>query len=233
MGMSPQPVRKITGIRMPERFISRCNSRPVMPGMLTARTTHPASAPGLLFRNSVADVKACTGRPIDSISAPSPSRTETSSSIKKMVSFVCPPLVARTSRCRYFDAIGLLHRHRQLEFKCCAAVWVIGACQLAAVRRNDVPADRKSHAHPLRLGGKERVKQTFRPLGIESGTGVPHCDCYSFRGMEMFGANRQHPRSVSNSAPKLSSVTCPWNVGMIGLNPATTFACGFRIDSRM
>src|SRR5918992_576380 len=30
-----------------------------------------------------------------------------------------------------------------------------------------------------------------------------------------------------------SSLICPWNVGMIGPNPATNFACGFRIDSRM
>src|ERR1035438_7241267 len=65
-----------------------------------------------------------------------------------------PSAVARTSRCRYCDAIGLL-RHRQLEFKCCAGLRVIGACQLAAVRRNEVPADRKSHAHALRLWGKE------------------------------------------------------------------------------
>ena len=30
-----------------------------------------------------------------------------------------------------------------------------------------------------------------------------------------------------------SSLTIPWNVGMIGLNPATTLAPGVRMDSRM
>src|ERR1022692_2244002 len=46
-------------------LVSPFNSRQVMPGMLPSRPPPPASAPGLLFRNSVADVKACTGRPID------------------------------------------------------------------------------------------------------------------------------------------------------------------------
>ncbi len=30
-----------------------------------------------------------------------------------------------------------------------------------------------------------------------------------------------------------SGVTCPWKVGMIGLNPLTIFAWGFSIDSRI
>ena len=34
------------------------------------------------------------------------------------------------------------------------------------------------------------------------------------------------------SCSSCSSLTSPWKVGMIGWKPATTFACGFRIDSR-
>src|SRR5262249_33842500 len=35
------------------------------------------------------------------------------------------------------------------------------------------------------------------------------------------------------SCRSCSSVTSPLNVGIRGWNPATTFACGLRIDSRM
>ena len=35
------------------------------------------------------------------------------------------------------------------------------------------------------------------------------------------------------SCTNWSSLTCPWKVGMIGPNPATSCACGFRIDVRM
>ena len=35
--------------------------------------------------------------------------------------------VARTSRCRYFDALGLLLRHWQLKFKCCTTLGVVRA----------------------------------------------------------------------------------------------------------
>src|SRR5512140_511636 len=39
--------------------------------------------------------------------------------------------------------------------------------------------------------------------------------------------------TYSTSAINCSSLTRPWNVGMIGWNPSTTFAVGDRIDSRM
>ena len=35
------------------------------------------------------------------------------------------------------------------------------------------------------------------------------------------------------SCSSCSSDTRPWNGGMTGWNPATTFACGLTIDSRM
>ena len=44
---------------------------------------------------------------------------------------------------------------------------------------------------------------------------------------------RRSDLTYAISCSSCSSVTSPWNVGMIGWKPATIFACGFRIDSRM
>jgi len=38
--------------------------------------------------------------------------------------------------------------------------------------------------------------------------------------------------TYATSAFSCSSLTCPWNEGMIGWKPETTFAVGIRIDSR-
>src|SRR6185295_19599707 len=38
--------------------------------------------------------------------------------------------------------------------------------------------------------------------------------------------------TYSISSSSCSSVTSPWNVGMIGWNPEAIFAAGWRIDSR-
>jgi len=58
------------------------------------------------------------------------------------------------------------------EVKACAARRVVDRPQAAAMRFNDGTADPKSHPGPLRLGGKERIKDLIRLLRREPHAGI-------------------------------------------------------------
>src|SRR5918993_127931 len=66
--------------------------------------------------------------------------------------------------------------------------------------------------------------------GVPAGCVVPEESCAPAPGALLPGGS---DLMYSVSASSCSSLTWPWNVGMIGGNPATIFAWGFRIDSRM
>src|SRR5258708_1982243 len=53
---------------------------------------------------------------------------------------------------------------RQSKVKACAAWRVVGCPQATAMRFNDRAADAKSHAGPIGLRGKERIKDLVRLL---------------------------------------------------------------------
>jgi hypothetical protein len=78
----------------------------------------------------------------------------------------------------YEALCDLLRRARpgKGEIKTCAAGRVVGSPQTAAMRFNNGPADAKSHARAMRLGGKERIKDLIRLLRGKSPAGIADRD---------------------------------------------------------
>src|SRR5271156_5408198 len=64
----------------------------------------------------------------------------------------------------------------QREMKGCAAAGVRGDPQAAAVRLDDRPADRESHAGALWFRGKEWVEDLLRLFWLESRAGIANRD---------------------------------------------------------
>ena len=58
------------------------------------------------------------------------------------------------------------------------------------------------------------------------------CDCADSTACVLPEPSTGRDFTYESSRMRSSSLTCPWNVGMIGWNPAAIFACGSRIDSR-
>ena len=108
-------------------------------------------------------------------------------------------------------------------------------------RRQQLEADhqREEPAQEEEDGDRQRdtaARCACGPSSAATTTGCGRCSGSSARVRWLpyyFAEFSLSDLTYAISCRSCSSVTSPWKVGMIGWNPATIFACGCRIDSRM
>src|SRR5271166_3017715 len=91
-GMSPWPVRKMTGIALLVRVSAACKSSPVISGICKSTSAQPGVSVSSCARNCSADLNGRTSKPLARRSRAAAERYEASSSTMNTVGFTPRPL---------------------------------------------------------------------------------------------------------------------------------------------
>src|SRR5262245_3440899 len=159
IGTSACPVTTIVGKPAPRRPSSACRSKPLMPGIRTSRTRHPACVGSYSRRKSAALAYVRTVSPTDSSSQRNDSRIARSSSTTKTIGS---------------GGIAIPLRRRQQDMEGGAARRVRRDPELPAMDLDDRAADRKPEAHAVLLGREERLEEARRGALRQAAAGVAH-----------------------------------------------------------
>jgi hypothetical protein len=91
--------------------------------------------------------------------------------------------------CRSYRNAPLRDRQRETEYGAPAAI--VLSPKPSAVRLDNVPRYRESHAHPFRLRGEKRIENPLEFLGWNALTRITYGDFYGLRFVKPRGQTNQ------------------------------------------